>query len=351
MSAASPPSSSRPDAGEVGRPGDGDADGPWPGLAVAGLAAAVALGVGRLVPAFSPLLVAVLLGVAAGNAARLPARWRPGLSTASTRLLRLGIVLLGLQLSLRDMVTLGPGVVAVAAAVVATGFAVAELTGRRLGLPPGRRLLIGAGMSICGAAAVAAVAAAIDDDDERDVVTAVALVVVFGTAMIALVPLTVGVLGLDPTTGGLWAGASVHEVAQVVAVGGILGATALQGAVVVKLVRVLMLAPVIAIIGLRRRAAPAAGATRPPLVPLFVLGFLAASVLRTTGLVPRPVLDAGALTQTLLLAAAMFALGCNVRVATLREVGARPVVLAGVTTAAVALVGLGGLLLVTSVTS
>ncbi len=342
-----------------------------PGLLVAGGAALVALGVSLLAPTVSALLVAIVLGVVAANGGLLPAVTRPGLDVASRRLLRLGIVLLGLHVSLTQIADLGVGVVAVAVAVVASGFATAELLGRRLGLRAGQRLLIGAGMSICGAAAVAAVEGVVreraggvvreraggvvreragggDARHEEDVVTAVALVVVLGTAMIAVVPLVAGAVGMAQRPAGLWAGASIHEVAQVVAAGGIIGGAALQAAVVVKLTRVLLLAPVVALLGLRvRRDGPAgvgAVGRRPPLVPLFVVGFLGAVLVRTAGVLPTAALDAASLVQTLLLAAAMFALGTGVRAATLRRVGGRPVLLAAATTLVVALVGLAGIL-------
>lgn len=316
----------------------------WKGLALAGAAAAVSLGVNLAVPTLSALLVAILAGVVLTNTVGVPDAAAPGLAIASKRLLRLGIVLLGLQVSLADVAGLGPGVLTVVVGVVVVGFAVAEFAGRALGLRRSQRVLIGAGISICGAAAVAAVDGALGEREDEDPVAALALVVLFGTLMIALVPAAGAALGLDAHAQGLWAGASVHEVAQVVAIGGIVGGGALQIAVVVKLARVLMLAPVITVLTLleRRRSAAQPGARRPPLVPLFVLGFIAASALRTSGVVPAGVLQGAAWVQTLLLSAAMFALGCGVRVAMLRRVGGGPLALAALTTLAVLAVGLGG---------
>lgn len=325
-----------------------------PGLALASAAALVSLVASRLVPGVNALLVAIVLGVVAGNVRVLPASTAPGLAVASRRLLRLGIVLLGLQVSLAQIADLGLGVVAVAVGVVAGGFLVAEVAGRLLRVRPSQRILIGAGMSICGAAAVAAVeGVARQHEPERDideqVVTAVALVVALGTAMIGIVPLVSGALGLDERTAGLWAGASIHEVAQVVATGGIIGGAALQAAVVLKLTRVLMLAPVVAILtlGVRRTGAGrSTGETRTPLVPLFVLGFLGAVLLRSLGVVPPAALGVATGVQTFLFGAAMFALGCGVRPAALRAVGMRPILLALLTTLTVAGAGLVGVLVV-----
>jgi uncharacterized integral membrane protein (TIGR00698 family) len=305
----------------------------------------------------SPLLVAIVLGAVAANTRVLPAATGPGLAWSGRYLLRAGIVLLGLQLSLTDVAGLGPAVVGVAVAVVAGGVAVTMALGRLLGLGWSQRLLIACGFSICGAAAVAAVDAVLHDGDrggspgrKESAASAIGLVVLFGTLMIGVVPAVAGMLGLPPRAAGVWAGASVHEVAQVVAVGGLLGQGALGVAVVVKLARVLLLGPVVAWVGWRLRVQARSGAStygggRTPLVPGFVLGFCVAVVLTTWVPVPRPVLVAAAGTQTWLLAAAMFALGCGVRLAALRRLGAAPLVLATAATVWVAATGLVGAVL------
>ena len=336
-----------------------------PGLAVALGAAGLAIAAHRVLPGLSPLLAAIILGVLVGNTVGVPTNLAPGIAVASRRLLRLGIVVLGVQLSLRDIVGLGAGMVAVVVAVVAVGIGSTLWLGQLMGVPPMRRLLIACGFSICGAAAVAAVDGVVEAEEE-DVATAVALVVAFGTLMIPLSPLLGALVGFDDRDRGLLAGASIHEVAQVVAAGGLIGGGALGVAVVVKLARVLMLAPVIAVIGWRRRIAAARAAAgvaaglpeghggadvggtsrRPPLVPLFVIGFLAASLLRTADVLPQAVLHTAPAAQNLLLGAAMFALGCGVHLGRLRQVGLRPVALAAASTVVVSAVALGGVALV-----
>lgn len=317
-----------------------------PGLAVCGVAAALAIGISSLVPALSPLLVAIILGAVLVNVWRLSGSWQPGLAFSSRTLLRAGIALLGLQLLLSDILDLGWGVIATVVAVVCIGMVSTLVIGSMLGISPAQRLLIACGFSICGAAAVAA-ADGVVEAEEEDTVTAVALVVLFGTLMIPVIPLLSAALGLGPVESGVWAGASIHEVAQVVAAGSTLGGTALGVAVVVKLARVLLLAPVIVGIGIsmRRRATDTPDRTRPPLVPLFIIAFLACVGLRSFGVVPEVVLDVAKVAQTALLAAAMFALGTGVRFATLRSVGPRPFVLAAIATVIVTGVALvGGLL-------
>lgn len=306
-----------------------------PGLALGLGVGVLAVAAGTAAPAASPALVAIALGAVLANAGAIGPVLRAGLDRTATTVLRIGIVLLGLQLALGDVLSLGPAVLGVIVAVVAAGIGAGLLLGRALRLPPTLTVLISCGFSICGAAAVAAAAGTIaaHGEDRRRLqthtATAVALVVVMGTGMIPLLPLAAAALGLDPGTGGIWAGASILEVAQVVAAGSLLGPGALDAAVVVKLGRVLLLAPVIALLTLSlRRSGAAEGAGRPPLVPMFVLAFLAAVLLRTSGLLPAAVLDAAGTLQSVLLAAAMFALGTGVRWALLRRVGGRPVVLA-----------------------
>lgn len=298
-----------------------------PGLALAFAAAVGAWAVQLVVPAVSALLVAILLGVVVTHVWRLPEAIGPGITVAAKRVLRLGIVVLGLQLALDDILALGPGVLAVVVLIVAVGILGTLVVGRWMGIPRPLTLLVACGFSICGAAAVAAVEGSTDSDEE-DVASAVGLVVLFGTIMIFLVPALLAPLGIDDTTRGLIAGGSIHEVAQVVAVGGIIGGGALTVAVVVKLARVLMLAPVIFTLSLvqRRNGVTESGAL-PPVVPLFVLGFLMLALVRTFVPLPPIVLDIGQLVQTLLLGAAMFALGTGVHISLLKRVGGRPLVL------------------------
>lgn len=317
-----------------------------PGLMLAGVAVAIALAINAAAPAASPLLVAIILGAVLANVAHVPDAAAPGLAVASKKLLRAGIVLLGLQVALGDIAGLGAGMIAVVVAVVAGGIAGTVALGRLLGIGRDLRLLVACGFSICGAAAVAAVDGVVDPEEE-DTATAIALVVLCGTLMIPIVPLLVTAFGLDPRTGGLWAGSGIHEVAQVVAAGGIIGGGALTVAVIVKLARVLCLAPVMALISWQRRRAvqsEGAGGTLPPLVPLFVLGFLAMVMVRSFVPLPADVLGVAKLLQTILLTAAMFALGCGVRLRTMAKVGAAPFVLAAASTVLVAGIGLAGVL-------
>ncbi|WP_185203564.1 YeiH family protein, partial [Streptomyces alkaliterrae] len=309
------------------------AAGPLPGLWLATLGVAAAYLVHRLLPAVPMLTAAVVLGLLA---AHLPSvrrlvrgAARPGLSLAGRRLMRLGIVLLGLKLSLGDVLGIGWAAVAVVLTTVAATFLGTWWLGRRIGLPGDQPLLVAAGYSICGASAVGAVGQA-RDSDERDAATAATLVTLCGTLAIVALPLLQHPLGLADEAFGRWVGASVHDVGQVVAAAQTAGDAALGEAVVVKLMRVALLAPLVAAVAVAARARRTTAqattvpvAKRPPLVPLFVLGFLAAVALRSTGVLPDALLTAAHTVQELLLAAALFALGSAVHLPTLSRTGAR----------------------------
>nr|WP_244190053.1 MULTISPECIES: putative sulfate exporter family transporter [Streptomyces] len=364
------------------------------GLAAAGVAAAWT--VHRLFPAVPLLTAAVVLGIVAAHlpGARGLVRGvcRAGLSFAGKRLMRLGIVLLGLKLSLDDVLGLGWATVAMVLGVVAATFCGTWWLGRRMGLPGDQPLLIATGYSICGASAIGAVSE-VSDSDERDVATSVALVTLCGTLAIAVLPLLQHPLGLDDAAFGRWVGASVHDVGQVVATAQTAGPAALGDAVLVKLVRVALLAPLVAAlatavrvrargaratgteadgseaegtratepraegaratepraVGARAVGARAEGATRrrPPLVPLFVLGFLAMTALRSTGVLATAALDAAATAQELLLAAALFGLGSAVHLPSLSRTGARVAALGLCAWVVIAGASYGGVLLTT----
>lgn len=315
----------------------------WPGLLLAVFGGVLSVAASRVIPALSALLVAIILGALLANSpmarvAGLLERTHAGLAVAARRVLRIGIVLLGLQLALGDIVGLGWPMLVGVVLIVAGGIGATVVVGRALRLTSTQTLLIACGFSICGAAAVAAADGVLVRRRSEETVTALALVVVYGTMMIPLVPATAALLGLGDSQAGIFAGGAIHEVAQVVAAGGIIGGPALGIAVVVKLARVLMLAPVLAVLTLTQRTNRPAGseqATQPPLVPLFVIGFIAMVAVRSTGLLPGEVLEVARVAQVGLLSTAMFALGCSVRVATLRAAGLRPILLGGFATAVV----------------
>lgn len=312
--------------------------------AIATTAAAVGLSylVNLVVPVLSALTAAVVLGVVVGSTPAPADETRAVIARLTKKMLRAGVVLLGLQLALPAVLDLGAGVVVALVVTVAVTFLGTVWLGRLIGVPRGLSLLVGTGFAICGASAVAAMEDVVDREDS-DVATAIALVTCYGSLAIVAVPLIGRWAGLDARGIGAWAGLGVHEVAQVVAAATPAGAAAVSLAVLVKLSRVVLLAPMVMLVGLHERRRRTAAGPRPPLVPLFVLGFLAAALVRSTGVLPVVVLDGAKVACTLLLAGALFGLGCGVRVGRLVRTGGRALLLGLLSTLLVGLTAFGTL--------
>jgi uncharacterized integral membrane protein (TIGR00698 family) len=277
-----------------------------------------------VLPGVPAVLVAVALGAALANTRGVPAAARPGLAFASGPLMKAGVVLLGFDLVIQELLRLGArGLVVVVAVVVATFFGT-RWAGRLLGVSEGLTLLVATGFSICGVSAIAA-ARGVTDADEEEVAYAIALVTLCGSLAIVLLPSLRGVLGLDARSYGAWVGASVHDVAQVVATSSVVGGVAVTTAVVVKLARVLLLGPLVGWIAWSNGRAASVPTWR--LVPPFVLLFVGAALLRSGGLVPEGLLGTIDGTKALLLAVALFAVGTRVELRRLVAVGTRPLLL------------------------
>jgi uncharacterized integral membrane protein (TIGR00698 family) len=319
-----------------------------PGLAACAAGVLAAWGVHRLVSAVPLLTAALLLGILAVNTGLLPEATRAGTRYAAGALMRAGVVLLGLQVAVRDIVGLGwQTIVMTVVVLLATLFGTRWL-GRRMGLPERMSLLVASGFAICGASAIAAVDGSLGaregDHRERDTATAVALVTLCGTLAIAVMPAAGHLLGLSPHDQGRWIGASVHDVGQVVATATVVGPAALVPAVAVKLVRVAMLAPVTAVTALRARRT---GTTtrRPAVLPVFLAAFLVMVAIRSTGVLPQGVLQAAGTTKDLLFAAALFDLGCAVRLRPLIRTGHRALLLGLTSWILIAGISYGGVVL------
>ncbi|MCC6271023.1 MAG: putative sulfate exporter family transporter [Microbacteriaceae bacterium] len=319
-----------------------------PGVVISAAAALLAWGIHVLFPVIPLLTAAVALGIIV---AQIPPARReivgslaPGLSVASKKFMRLGIVLLGLKLSLIDIAHLGWLTILLVVALVLVTFVVTYWLGRLAKLPKHEPLLIATGFSICGASAIGAMSGVVKAKDS-EAATPVALVTLCGTLAIAVLPIFWHPLGFTADQFGHWVGASVHDVGQVVATAQLAGTSALAIAVVIKLTRVLMLAPMVSIAALAvhsrdKRASSdarfgkgtdvgpepsvhAKPAKRPPIVPLFVAGFLLTVVIRSFVPLPESVLSIADTAQTALLAMALFGLGTGVRVKELVSTGWR----------------------------
>ncbi|KRO47560.1 MAG: putative sulfate exporter family transporter [Ilumatobacteraceae bacterium] len=311
-----------------------------PGLAIAASIAAVAFVVEYLIKnntagVVSPLVIAVVLGALISNLGLLPDECRVGLGFAARNLLRLGIVLLGLQLSFSQVRELGaPGLVLVIVVVAAT-FTGTQWLGKKMGLSPGLSLLVATGFSICGASAIAAMRPVSDADDD-DMAYAIALVTICGTLAIFLLPAIGEIIGFSGAQFGSWVGASVHDVAQTVATAASGNDDAQDAAIVVKLTRVMLLAPLVAAVSftLRRKLShtnitdsKTQKAKLPPIVPLFIIGFIAAISINSSFNLPSELVSNVKWLEKSLLACALAGLGAGVDIKKLRRVGTRPLAL------------------------
>jgi len=312
-----------------------------PGLLLVAVAVLLAFRLGDIVD-ISPLVGGVVLGVIVANVGLIRPALAPGLTFATKRLLRAGVVMLGLRLSVDQVRDLGLiGAVTVVVVVVASFFGIQALA-RVMGVRPGLGLLVATGYSICGASAVAAMEP-LADADEEEVAYAIGLVTLCGSLSIIVLPAIGHALGLSFEQFGTWAGAGVHDVGQVTATASAYAEASLPPALLVKLTRVVLLAPMVAGVGVWRRrqhAAVAEDGRRPPIVPLFVLGFLAAIALRATGWLSADALDTAKNIEQALLTAGMFGLGCGVAFGRLRRLGGRPLALGLASWAVIAVVAL-----------
>ena len=297
-----------------------------PGAVFVAVLAAISWSIAALFDALTPLVVGVALGAIAANVAPIPPSFAPGIGWAARSVLRVGVVLLGLRLSLGDVADLGARGVFVVATVVAATFFGTQWIARQLGLRRDLGLLIATGYSICGASAIAAVNGTVGADDD-ETAYAITLVTLYGSLSILFLPLVGSLIGFDDATFGTWVGASVHDVGQVVAAASTRGDLAVEAATVVKLTRVVLLAPLVALVATSRRRSQTAeepGTTRPPILPLFVIGFLAMILVRTTGVLNDSTLDGAATLEKIVLTAALVALGLGVRIDRMRRLGGRP---------------------------
>lgn len=305
--------------------GEGSVASLVPGLALTAAIAAAAMLLRQLSgwSALSPLIVSIVLGMAF-NAVMAPPAAAPGTAFAMRRLLRAGIVLLGLQVTLPQLLSLGaPGMAAVALTLGAS-FVAIRTVGRWIGVDPRLADLIAAGTSVCGASAVIAANTVVRARDE-DVAYAIACVTLFGTLSMLLYPLLAGPLQLGAAAYGLWSGATIHEVGQVVAAAFQQGDLAGQFGTVAKLGRVVLLAPLVMLMALSLSRGEAAGARAP--MPWFVLGFVAMMLVNSAVAMPPELRQVLVFATNFLLSMALAAMGMHADMRKLRAKGLAPLAL------------------------
>ncbi|WIX78007.1 YeiH family protein [Amycolatopsis carbonis] len=325
-----------------------------PGLLVALVVAGVATVLGSLVPIVGGPVFGIVLGALA--AALVPGlraqRWAPGYGVASKPVLQLSIVVLGTGLSLQEVVRVGVQSLPVMLGTLAVALGGAWLLGRRLGIERDTRTLIGVGTGICGASAIAATTAVIKPK-QADVAYAIGTIFTFNIAAVLLFPPLGHLLGMSPHSFGLWAGTAINDTSSVVAASFAYGGDAGSYGIVVKLTRTLMLIPIVIVLAFltaRREARqdPAQqGAfsirTMPwrRIIPLFLLGFIAAAALDSLGAVPASWHPALSTLGTFLITTALAGIGLSLRLGDMRRAGPRPLILGGTLWIAVAATSLG----------
>ena len=306
------------------------------------------------------LVLAIVVGAALRTAWTPSAYWRVGIEFSARTLLEVAVVLLGASVSAGTVLAAGPGLLFGIAAVVALAIGCSCAIGRLFGLPARMAILVACGNSICGNSAIAAVAPVIGADGE-DVAASIAFTAVFGVVLVLALPLAVPLLHLSGLQYGALAGLTVYAVPQVLAATAPVGTVAVQLGTLVKLVRVLMLGPVVMVAALLARRLPgqtgavpgaapgviAGGRPQPGglalhrLVPWFIIGFLGLAALRSAGLVPEMALRPAAAAAGLLTVVSMAALGLGTDLRVAARAGGRVTAVVVLSLAALGLLSLG----------
>jgi uncharacterized integral membrane protein (TIGR00698 family) len=300
-----------------------------PGLLLCIAVGVVAFGLERIEIAFAgrawieTLVLAILIGTAVRTAWQPSEPWCPGVDFSAKFLLEVAVVLLGASISGQAVRAAGPELLGGIVLIVAVSLAATYAMGRAAHLPKKMALLIASGNSICGNSAIAAVASVIGAKP-RDVASAIAFTAVLGVAVVLLLPLAAAVAGLDAHDYGIVAGLTVYAVPQVLAATAPAGAMAVQIGTMVKLVRVLLLGPLV--LGLSLTRGRSEQGRLPPfhrLVPWFIVGFVLLAAARSLGVIPDDWLPWLTSAATVLTVLAMAALGLGVDLRAIAAAGRR----------------------------
>jgi uncharacterized integral membrane protein (TIGR00698 family) len=277
-------------------------------------------------PYVEALVIAILLGIAIRSFWQPKEIWSAGISFSAKTLLEIAVVLLGASISLGAIVASGPALLSGIVATVVAALAASYATSRALGLPRRVSILIACGNSICGNSAIAAVAPVIGADSD-DIASSIAFTAILGVVVVLGLPLFIPLLALSETQYGVLAGLTVYAVPQVLAATVPISAVSAQLGTLVKLVRVLMLGPVVVLLSLFRSKLNVSGpAPRPGLfylIPWFIIGFLVLATARSLGLIPNALLGPIMTSAKLLTVVSMAALGLGVDVRVVGRVGGR----------------------------
>lgn len=288
------------------------------------------------------MLFALLLGMAM-NFLSADGPCRPGIEFTAKHVLRVGIALLGLRITLAQVAALGWGPVGLIVVSVVLTIVVSMVAARLLGFQGIFGLLTGGATAICGASAALALSAALPNHPMKDKATLFTVIGVSALSTLAMVayPMLARALGMDEQQAGMFLGATIHDVAQVVGAGYSLSTQTGDTATLVKLMRVAMLLPVILFAAMLTRSRDAAGGgERPPLLPWFAVAFAVLVAVNSTGWVPSAVQSAGNDISRWCLIASIAGIGMKTHLKELATVGFKPVALMVGETAFLALLAL-----------
>lgn len=280
----------------------------------------------------SSLIIAIILGMLIGNAWTLPSNWLHGIQFAAKRILRLAIILYGFRISIQELMAAGSSAFVIACIMVATILILGFFIGRKLiKLDTELSLLISIGAAVCGAAAVLALEDILKSQAHKTSV-AIATVVIFGTLSMFIYPVLQqnGWLHFTPEQFGIFAGASIHEVAQVVVAGANINETTAQMAVIVKMMRVILLVPLLLILSWLNNRYNLANKQHKLkiVVPWFALGFLLTIGIHSWFLTNATLVQSINQVDTFLLTMAMGAIGLETKWVKIKHVGMKPFYLA-----------------------
>lgn len=291
----------------------------------------------------SPLIVGIILGMLYANSLRnrLPETWVPGIKFCSKQVLRAGIVLYGFRLTFQSVIAIGASAILIDVIIVTCTILLGILVGKLLKMDNDLALLTATGSAICGAAAVLGAEPVVKSEPHKTAV-AVSTVVIFGTLSMFIYPILyrAGVFDLTPEQMGLYTGSTLHEVAHVVGAGNAMGKEISDSAIIVKMIRVMLLAPVLLIMSftLARRAVKAVKGDKNTnttqrgkiTIPWFAFGFLAVIGFNSFDWLPVPVVDGINSLDTFMLTMAMTALGAETNFEKFKQAGAKPFLLAAI---------------------
>lgn len=280
---------------------------------------AIAYAVNKFEGAISPLFMSMVLGLILVNTGGWSDKGKEAATFAAKRCLRIGVVLLGFQISIDKFIEVGPRGLLAVVVIVAGVFLGLRFAAKKVGLTDSLSTLIAGGFAICGATAIAAISST-RKSEERDVSYAVAVVALCGTLSVFVIPVLAHLFSLSDATAGAWIGAAVHDVGQVIATASIMGPEALDSAVIVKLTRVVLLIPLILFLSTQNSEKKSLRSATPTFVVAFVICALLVNALPLSD----GTITAGKELSKIFLSLGLFGMGLGVRWASIKALGAKP---------------------------